>query len=72
MVGRWSANPPGMLWPEIEAALVVADGRRRRGRFAAGRPTRPMPEEQGQTLETIICGFKLEVSDRHLKSIGRA
>ena len=50
MVARWSANPPRMLWPDIEAALVVADGRRRRGRFAAA--LRGLcKQEQGQTLK---------------------
>jgi hypothetical protein len=26
MVARWSANPLGMLWPEIEAAVVTSGG----------------------------------------------
>jgi hypothetical protein len=26
MVGRWSANPRAMLWPEMDAALVVSGG----------------------------------------------
>ena len=25
MVARWSANPLGMLWPEIDAAVVAGD-----------------------------------------------
>jgi hypothetical protein len=26
MVARWSANPLGMLWPEIDAAFVASGG----------------------------------------------
>ena len=26
MVARWSANPLGMLWPELDAALVTSGG----------------------------------------------
>jgi hypothetical protein len=26
MVARWSANPLGMLWPEMDAALLAGDG----------------------------------------------
>ena len=26
MVARWSANPLAMLWPEMDAALVVSGG----------------------------------------------
>ena len=26
MVARWSANPLGMLWPEMDAALVTSGG----------------------------------------------
>ena len=35
MVARWSANPLGMLWPEMDATAVAFGGeggaRRRRG-----------------------------------------
>jgi hypothetical protein len=42
MVARWSANPPGMLWPEREAVLVPSGGKWRwepagRGAVASGR-----------------------------------
>ena len=26
MVARWSANPLGMLWPEVDAAFVTSGG----------------------------------------------
>ena len=26
MVARWSANPLGMLWPEMDAAFVTSGG----------------------------------------------
>jgi len=26
MVARWSANPLGMLWPEMDAAFVASGG----------------------------------------------
>ena len=26
MVARWSANPLGMLWPEMDAAFVMSGG----------------------------------------------
>ena len=26
MVARWSANPLGMLWPEMDAALIASSG----------------------------------------------
>jgi hypothetical protein len=26
MVGRWSANPLGMLWPEMDAVLIASTG----------------------------------------------
>jgi Concanavalin A-like lectin/glucanases superfamily len=35
MVARWSANPLGMLWPETDAAFVVAGGN--------GQPQSPSP-----------------------------
>jgi hypothetical protein len=33
MVARWSANPLGMLWPEMDAAFVTTGG----GQPAAAR-----------------------------------
>ena len=26
MVGRWSANPLGMIWPEMDASVVTSGG----------------------------------------------
>jgi hypothetical protein len=33
MVARWSANPLGMLWPEVDAAFVTSGGKRWRGTY---------------------------------------
>jgi hypothetical protein len=35
MVARWSANPLGMLWPEMDAAFAAPSGG---NRAAARRP----------------------------------
>ena len=37
MVARWSANPPGMLWAEMNTAFVSTGGNGG-GRAAVARP----------------------------------
>jgi hypothetical protein len=39
MVGRWSANPLGMLWPQMDSAFVTSW----RGKTGARRPRRATP-----------------------------
>ena len=38
MVGRWSANPLVMLWPEMDAAFVSPGGNRGGPPHAVRRP----------------------------------
>jgi hypothetical protein len=38
MVARWSANPLGMLWPEMNAAFVTSGGGNRTPPAAVQRP----------------------------------
>jgi len=62
-----------MLWQEMECRVGsggCAEAARQIRRWAPYEAY--ASKNRGKALETIICGCKLEVSDRHLKWIGRA
>jgi hypothetical protein len=56
MVARWSANPLGMLWPEMDAAFMSAGGGHHRWK---PERERTVPGSYGPRRRTFIYRSKM-------------